>query len=174
MLVTARLVSDASRRAFRDRRSVPVAAKHDRPGERPARRPLNAVRRCGNTPDFEASGRAGKPACPGPFPDRDGFFDGELPRTVFAGLKAAAGRADDAVRLWGVSDGLLMRVGGTLAPTIGWIRDRYFERTRASLGERSFERAHREGQALTLDAAVAVATRQLEPASVRRLPSAPY
>ena len=91
---------------------------------------------------------------------------------VFAGLKAAAGRSEDAVRLWGASDSLLMRVGGTLAPTIGWIRDRYFDKARAALGQRSFERAHREGQALTLDSAVVVATRHVEPAPARRFPSA--
>ena len=38
---------------------------------------------------------------------------------VFAGLLAASGDAEAAVRLWGVSDGLLERVGGSLVPTIG-------------------------------------------------------
>ena len=90
---------------------------------------------------------------------------------VFAGLKAAAGRFDEAVRLWGASDTLLMRVGGTLAPTIGWIRDRYFDQTRAALGQRSFERAHREGQTLMLESAVAIATRHVESVSMKCCPS---
>ena len=90
---------------------------------------------------------------------------------VFAGLKAAAGRFDEAGRLWGASDTLLMRVGGTLAPTIGWIRDRYLDQTRAALGQRSFERAQREGQTLTLESAVAIATRHVESVSMKRFPS---
>ena len=53
---------------------------------------------------------------------------------VFAGLLAAGGHADGAARLWGASDGLLASVGGSLVPTIGWIRDRYFEPVKASLG----------------------------------------
>ena len=91
---------------------------------------------------------------------------------VFAGLKAAAGRPEDAARLWGASDNLLRRVGGTLAPTIGWIRDRYFDKTRSALGQRAFERVHQEGQGLTLESAVAVATRQVEAVPARRFPSA--
>ena len=45
---------------------------------------------------------------------------------MFAGL-LAGGHPDGAARLWGASDGLLASVGGSLVPSIGWIRDRYFE-----------------------------------------------
>ena len=53
---------------------------------------------------------------------------------VFAGLLAAGGHADRAARLWGASDALLQRVGGALNPTVAWIRDRYFEPVKMSLG----------------------------------------
>ncbi len=53
---------------------------------------------------------------------------------VFAGLLAAGGHADGAARLWGASDGLLESVRGSLVPPSGWIRDRYFEPVKTSLG----------------------------------------
>ena len=46
---------------------------------------------------------------------------------VFAGLLAAGGLADGAARLWGASERLLESVGGSLPPSIGWVRDRYIE-----------------------------------------------
>ena len=55
---------------------------------------------------------------------------------VFAGLLAAGGYADAAARLWGASDGLLASVGGSLVPTIGWIRDRYI-RARENIARRA-------------------------------------
>ena len=54
---------------------------------------------------------------------------------VFAGLLAAAGLADGAARLWGAAEGRLENVGGSLAPSIRWVRDRYIERARAAVGE---------------------------------------
>src|SRR5207245_6500323 len=65
---------------------------------------------------------------------------------VFAGLLAAGGHADEAARLWGASDGLLASVGGSLVPTIGWIRDRYLEPVKTSLGGGAFETARAEGR----------------------------
>ena len=81
---------------------------------------------------------------------------------VFAGLIAAEGHVEDAARIWGASDGLLNSVGGTLVPTIGWIRDRYFEAARAALGDRSFERARAEGRALPPERAIALASRRFD------------
>jgi predicted ATPase len=79
---------------------------------------------------------------------------------VFAGLLAAGGLSDGAARLWGASDGLLESVGGSLVPTIGWIRDRYFERVKTSLGRESFETARAEGRAMPPVHAIALARQQ--------------
>jgi non-specific serine/threonine protein kinase len=76
---------------------------------------------------------------------------------AFAGLLAARGHADGAARLWGASDGLLDSVGGSLVPTIGWIRDRYFEPVKTSLGGELFEMARAEGRAMPLAQAIALA-----------------
>ena len=76
---------------------------------------------------------------------------------VFAGLLAAGGDADRAARLWGASDALLERVGGSLNPTIAWIRDRYFEPVKTSLGPESFKVARAEGHAMSPAQAVALA-----------------
>ena len=81
---------------------------------------------------------------------------------VFAGLIAAGGHVEEAARIWGASDGLLDSVGGTLVPTIGWIRDRYFEAARGALGDRSFERARAEGRALQAERAIALASRRFD------------
>jgi non-specific serine/threonine protein kinase len=79
---------------------------------------------------------------------------------VFAALAASAGQAEDAVRLWGASDGLLERLGSSLAPTIRWVRDRYFEAARASLGHQQFVHSHKEGRALQAMEAIALAKNQ--------------
>jgi tetratricopeptide (TPR) repeat protein len=79
---------------------------------------------------------------------------------VFAGLLAAGGYADAAAQLWGASDGLLESVGGELVPTIRWIRDRYFEPVKTSLGGGSFETARAEGRAMPLAHAIAFARQQ--------------
>jgi tetratricopeptide (TPR) repeat protein len=78
----------------------------------------------------------------------------EDPRTIacsldlFGSLLAGRGHAYDAARLWGASDGLLERVGGSLVPTIGWIRQRYMEAVRESLGSDKFETARAAGHAI--------------------------
>ena len=79
---------------------------------------------------------------------------------VFAGLLAAGGHADGAARLWGASDGLLESVGGSLVPSIGWIRDRYFEPVKTSLGGAAFETARAEGRAMPTVQAIALARQQ--------------
>jgi non-specific serine/threonine protein kinase len=79
---------------------------------------------------------------------------------VFAGLLAAGGHADAAARLWGASDGLLESVGGSLVPTIGWIRDRYFEPVKTSLGGALFETVRAEGRAMLPAQAIALARQQ--------------
>ncbi len=79
---------------------------------------------------------------------------------VFAGLLAAGGFADGAARLWGASDGLLEAAGGSLVPTIGWIRDRYIDPVRASLGDVSFRALCAEGRAMRPIQAAAFAREQ--------------
>jgi predicted ATPase len=79
---------------------------------------------------------------------------------VCAGLLAAGGHADGAARLWGASDGLLHSVGGSLVPTIAWIRDRYLEPVRASLGHESFDTARTEGRAMPPAHAIALARQE--------------
>jgi len=79
---------------------------------------------------------------------------------VFAGLLAAGGCADAAARLWGASDGLLATVGGSLVPTIGWIRDRYIEPVKTSLGGGAFDAAHADGRAMPVLEAIALARQQ--------------
>ena len=79
---------------------------------------------------------------------------------VFAGLLAAAGVADGAARLWGAAEGLLESVGGALAPSIRWVRDRHIEPTRTSLGDTSFENARTDGRAMPPLQAIAFARQQ--------------
>jgi non-specific serine/threonine protein kinase len=79
---------------------------------------------------------------------------------VFAGLLAAVGLADGAARLWGVSERLLESVGGSLPPSIGWVRDRYIEPVKMSLGGGSFEAARAEGRAMPPVQAIALARQQ--------------
>jgi non-specific serine/threonine protein kinase len=74
---------------------------------------------------------------------------------VFAGLLAAQGRAEDAARLWGASDGLLEKVGGSLMPSIAWIRDRYIESAKTQLGEDVFAAVHAQGCAMPAEEAIA-------------------
>jgi non-specific serine/threonine protein kinase len=74
---------------------------------------------------------------------------------VFAGLLAAQGRAEDAARLWGASDGLLEKVGGSLMPSIAWIRDRYIESVKTQLGEDVFAAVHAQGCAMPAEEAIA-------------------
>ena len=75
-------------------------------------------------------------------------------------LLTAAGLTDGAARLWGAAEGLLESVGGSLAPSIRWVRDRYIEPTRTSFGDASFETARTEGRAMPPVQAIAFARQQ--------------
>lgn len=75
---------------------------------------------------------------------------------VFAGMLAADGDRDGAARVWGAADALLDSVGGSLVPTIGWIRDRYVESTRLRMGP-SFEESRLLGRSLSRAQAAAFA-----------------
>ena len=79
---------------------------------------------------------------------------------MFAGLLAAGGHADGAARLWGASEQLLESVGGSLPPSFRWIRDRYIEPVKTSLGGASFETARAEGRAMPPVQAIALARQQ--------------
>jgi hypothetical protein len=79
---------------------------------------------------------------------------------MFAGLLAAGGLADSAARLWGAAERLLESVGGSLPPSIGWVRDRYIEPAKMSFGSGSFEAARAEGRAMPPVQAIALARQQ--------------
>ena len=51
-------------------------------------------------------------------------------------------------------------MGGSLVPTIGWIRDRYFEPVKTSLGGAAFEAARAEGRAMPIGHAIGLARQQ--------------
>ena len=79
---------------------------------------------------------------------------------VFAGLLAARGHAESAAQLWGAADGLLDSVGGSLTPTVGWIRDRYAAHVKASLGDDAFDQARATGRTMPPEQAIALARHQ--------------
>ena len=76
---------------------------------------------------------------------------------VFAGLLAAGGEVDGAARLWGASNGLLESVRGTIMPPLTWIRERYLEPVKATLGSDRFQRICAEGRAMPVAEAIALA-----------------
>ena len=98
----------------------------------------------------------------------------EDPRTIaygldlFGSLLAARGQTLDAVRLWGASDALLERVGGSLVPTIGWIRQRYLEGAREAVGADAFDAAHAAGRVLRPDEMLSLARQQTSLLSDRK------
>jgi hypothetical protein len=61
----------------------------------------------------------------------------------------------------GAADRLLETVSGMVMPPVSWIRDRYFDAVKASLGGTSFDTALAEGRAMTLANAIALAQRQV-------------
>jgi len=79
---------------------------------------------------------------------------------VFAGLLAAGGLADPAARLWGASEPLLESVGGSMPPSIRWVRNRYVDAVKRALGDRSYEIVHAEGRRLSPLHAIALARQQ--------------
>ena len=79
-----------------------------------------------------------------------------------AALMACSGQIEAAAHVWGAADALLESVGGTLVPTIAWVRDRHLTRAAASLGERRFDAARDEGQRLHTEQAINLAWSILE------------
>ena len=69
---------------------------------------------------------------------------------VFAGLLAAGGRGEDAARSWGAADRLLESVGGWLSQEIRWLRARYLDSARTSLGAEAFDAARAAGREMPL------------------------
>ena len=69
---------------------------------------------------------------------------------LFAGLLATGGLAEGATRLWGASEQMLDTVSGSLPPSFRWVRDRYMEAVKTSLGASSIRDGPRRG---TRDAA---------------------
>ena len=80
---------------------------------------------------------------------------------VFADWLAASGRAREAARLWGAAEGRLEHVGGSLAPSIRWVRDKNIERVREAIGDASFDDARSEGRTLSSAQAIAFARQQI-------------
>jgi hypothetical protein len=76
---------------------------------------------------------------------------------VFAGLMAAAGFGEGAARLWGAAEERLANLGGSLAPSIRWVRDRSMERARTATGKTLFDTARTEGRAMSSTQAIALA-----------------
>jgi len=79
---------------------------------------------------------------------------------LFAGLLATGGLAESATRLWGASEQMLDTVSGSLPPSFRWVRDRYMEAVKTSLGTAAFETARAEGRAMPPVQAIALARRQ--------------
>jgi len=87
---------------------------------------------------------------------------------VFAGLVAASELPDQAARLWGAADRLLESVSSSVFPPISWIRDRYIETVKRSLGEPGFDEARIEGRAMSLADVIALVHRSTsQPATER-------
>ena len=76
---------------------------------------------------------------------------------VFASLLAAGGRGEDAARSWGAADRLLESVGGWLSQEIRWLRARYLDSARTSLGAEAFDAARAAGREMPLPDAIAYA-----------------
>jgi non-specific serine/threonine protein kinase len=85
---------------------------------------------------------------------------------VFAGVLAAAGRADAAARSWGAADRLLESVGGALSQEIRWIRARYLDPARLAIGSQHFDTARAAGREMPLPEAIARA--RTEAGALRR------
>ena len=79
---------------------------------------------------------------------------------VLAAFLAAGGRAEEGARSWGAADRLLDTVGGALAPEIGWVRARFLEPARTSLGAELFDSARAAGREMPLADAISRALQQ--------------
>jgi non-specific serine/threonine protein kinase len=81
---------------------------------------------------------------------------------VVAGVLLERGHPDAAARLWGATDEILQRIGIGLPPFLKWIRDRFGEEVKASLGRDSFDAAVSEGRGMSSERAIAFARQQLQ------------
>jgi non-specific serine/threonine protein kinase len=84
---------------------------------------------------------------------------------LFAALLASGGDPQAGGQLWGAADALLERLGGSLAPTVAWIRERHLGVARTSLGNAAFDAAHAEGRAISPEQAIALARRRARQAA---------
>ena len=75
---------------------------------------------------------------------------------LHASLLAARGDAAGAARLWGAADSALATVGGSLVPTMRWIRAHYVPSVSAALGD-AYEGLNAEGRATPTDDAIVLA-----------------
>jgi hypothetical protein len=78
-----------------------------------------------------------------------------------AGLAAAEGKPEHAVRLWGAAAALRAPGGGASPPPAAY--ERQMAAARASLGEEAFAAAWAEGRALSLEAAASYALEEGDP-----------
>lgn len=76
---------------------------------------------------------------------------------VLAGIDADAGEVERAVRLAGAAAAVNEAMGTRTWPFVLRERDAWLGRARSELGEERYARLWSEGQALTLDEAVALA-----------------
>jgi hypothetical protein len=76
---------------------------------------------------------------------------------TFAGLAMVQGHSEQAVRLWRAAESIRATLGLTLLPTERERYDRDRTAVRATLDEERFGIAWKEGQAMTLEQAVAYA-----------------
>jgi non-specific serine/threonine protein kinase len=76
---------------------------------------------------------------------------------AFAGLMAARGFAEHAASLWGAADAMMQRVAGSVPPTLRWIRERYIESVKTTLGVTAFELAYADGRAMQTGTAIKLA-----------------
>jgi tetratricopeptide (TPR) repeat protein len=79
-----------------------------------------------------------------------------------AGLFGATGHAREAARLWAATDRVLESTGLSIsfAQFIKWIRERYMDGVKASLGPEAYQAASAEGRAMSTAEAIAYARQQ--------------
>ena len=76
---------------------------------------------------------------------------------IFAALAVAAGEPEKAVRLWGAAQATFDAADYKLDKTDQDFVDRYVGEARAAVGDEAYEAAYREGRAMPLEHAVALA-----------------
>jgi len=73
---------------------------------------------------------------------------------IIASAQAAQGRPLRSACLQGASEQLLESAAAVLPPTHRWVRDRYFEDTKAALGHAAFQAALADGRAMSMRQAI--------------------